>query len=216
MTRATPVETYGLTHAALAVRDPATSLAFYQAVLGVVAVYQDEGFVQAQTPGQPRRSRVRAQAGTRRTPGWRGASRLPAHAGGRHREGGGGRRSRRRLDRESGRVRARGAVRVLPRSRRLRDRDRYRSRRRWTRPTKACRAPPAVTAGLKAGATAGRASVRSGAGWSGSCQKWSRASARPGRSYFAAALDGLAPEASANNWLRLAMNSVPFTAIGVA
>ena len=51
MTRATPVETYGLTHAALAVRDPATSLAFYQAVLGVVAVYQDEGFVQAQTPG---------------------------------------------------------------------------------------------------------------------------------------------------------------------
>ena len=35
----------------LAVRDPARSLAFYQAVLGVVAVYQDASMVQAQTPG---------------------------------------------------------------------------------------------------------------------------------------------------------------------
>jgi catechol 2,3-dioxygenase-like lactoylglutathione lyase family enzyme len=46
-----PVRTHGLTHVALAVRDPQRSLAFYQAVLGVVAVYQQDDFVQAQTPG---------------------------------------------------------------------------------------------------------------------------------------------------------------------
>jgi catechol 2,3-dioxygenase-like lactoylglutathione lyase family enzyme len=45
------VPTYGLTHVALAVRDPQRSLQFYQAVLGVVAVYEDETFVQVQTPG---------------------------------------------------------------------------------------------------------------------------------------------------------------------
>ncbi|MGH6924152.1 MAG: VOC family protein [Propylenella sp.] len=45
------VETYGLTHVALAVADPERSLAFYQAVLGVVAVYREADFVQAQTPG---------------------------------------------------------------------------------------------------------------------------------------------------------------------
>lgn len=45
------VKTHGLTHIALAVRDPQRSLAFYQAVLGVVAVYQQDDFVQAQTPG---------------------------------------------------------------------------------------------------------------------------------------------------------------------
>ena len=33
-----PVKTYGLTHVALAVRDPQRSLAFYRAVLGVVPV----------------------------------------------------------------------------------------------------------------------------------------------------------------------------------
>ncbi len=45
------VHTHGLTHVALAVRDPQRSLAFYQAVLGMVAVYEQPDFVQAQTPG---------------------------------------------------------------------------------------------------------------------------------------------------------------------
>lgn len=45
------VKTYGLTHIALAVRDPERSFRFYQAVLGMVAVYRLAGFVQAQTPG---------------------------------------------------------------------------------------------------------------------------------------------------------------------
>jgi catechol 2,3-dioxygenase-like lactoylglutathione lyase family enzyme len=45
------VRTYGLTHIALAVRDAERSLAFYQQVLGVVPVYRDASFIQAQTPG---------------------------------------------------------------------------------------------------------------------------------------------------------------------
>ena len=49
--RTPPVKTHGLTHVALAVRDPQRSLSFYQAVLGVVPVYQQDDFVQAQTPG---------------------------------------------------------------------------------------------------------------------------------------------------------------------
>ena len=46
-----PVKTYGLTHVALAVRDPQRSLEFYRAVLGVVPIYEQSDFVQAQTPG---------------------------------------------------------------------------------------------------------------------------------------------------------------------
>jgi catechol 2,3-dioxygenase-like lactoylglutathione lyase family enzyme len=50
-TRIRPVRTYGLTHVALAVRDPQRSLSFYQAVLGVIPVYERSDFIQAQTPG---------------------------------------------------------------------------------------------------------------------------------------------------------------------
>lgn len=46
-----PVPTHGLTHVALAVRDPARSFDFYHAVLGMAEVYRGEDFVQAQTPG---------------------------------------------------------------------------------------------------------------------------------------------------------------------
>jgi catechol 2,3-dioxygenase-like lactoylglutathione lyase family enzyme len=45
------VRTHGLTHIALAVKDAARALRFYQEVFGVVAVYQQDGFIQAQTPG---------------------------------------------------------------------------------------------------------------------------------------------------------------------
>jgi catechol 2,3-dioxygenase-like lactoylglutathione lyase family enzyme len=50
-TRAVPVRTHGLTHIALAVSDPERSLRFYQRVFGVVAIYKEKGFIQAQTPG---------------------------------------------------------------------------------------------------------------------------------------------------------------------
>jgi catechol 2,3-dioxygenase-like lactoylglutathione lyase family enzyme len=46
-----PVKTHGLTHVALAVRDPQRALRFYKAVLGVIPVYEEHDFVQAQTPG---------------------------------------------------------------------------------------------------------------------------------------------------------------------
>jgi catechol 2,3-dioxygenase-like lactoylglutathione lyase family enzyme len=46
-----PVKTHGLTHVALSVRDPRRALRFYQAVLGVVPVYDSPDFIQAQTPG---------------------------------------------------------------------------------------------------------------------------------------------------------------------
>jgi catechol 2,3-dioxygenase-like lactoylglutathione lyase family enzyme len=45
------VRTYGLTHLALAVRDPRRSFEFYRAILGVTCVFDDGAFVQAQTPG---------------------------------------------------------------------------------------------------------------------------------------------------------------------
>jgi catechol 2,3-dioxygenase-like lactoylglutathione lyase family enzyme len=45
------VRTYGLAHVALAVRDVRRSLAFYRQALGMVAVYEHDSFVQAQTPG---------------------------------------------------------------------------------------------------------------------------------------------------------------------
>ena len=46
-----PVRTHGLTHVALAVRDPRRSFAFYHAVLGTRLVYEQADFIQAQTPG---------------------------------------------------------------------------------------------------------------------------------------------------------------------
>jgi catechol 2,3-dioxygenase-like lactoylglutathione lyase family enzyme len=45
------IRTYGLTHVALAVKDPERSFLFYESLLGVVAVYRDPNFIQAQTPG---------------------------------------------------------------------------------------------------------------------------------------------------------------------
>ena len=51
MRRTPPVTTRGLTHLALAVRDPQRSYAFYRRVLGVSAVYEKPEFVQVQTPG---------------------------------------------------------------------------------------------------------------------------------------------------------------------
>lgn len=51
MAIARPVRTHGLTHIALAVRDPHRSLRFYRAVIGALSVYEAEDFVQAQTPG---------------------------------------------------------------------------------------------------------------------------------------------------------------------
>jgi catechol 2,3-dioxygenase-like lactoylglutathione lyase family enzyme len=43
--------TFGLTHIALGVRDPKRAFAFYRRAFGMVAVYNDGDFVQAQTPG---------------------------------------------------------------------------------------------------------------------------------------------------------------------
>ena len=45
------MRTFGLTHIALAVTDPERAFRFYENVLGVVAVYRGDDFVQAQTPG---------------------------------------------------------------------------------------------------------------------------------------------------------------------
>jgi catechol 2,3-dioxygenase-like lactoylglutathione lyase family enzyme len=46
------VETYGLTHVALAVKDPKRSAAFYQRVFDCVVVYEDDGKVELQTPAR--------------------------------------------------------------------------------------------------------------------------------------------------------------------
>jgi catechol 2,3-dioxygenase-like lactoylglutathione lyase family enzyme len=51
MAKPAPVRTFGLTHIALAVRDPHRSLQFYRAVIGAQLVYEGPDFVQAQTPG---------------------------------------------------------------------------------------------------------------------------------------------------------------------
>ncbi len=51
MNPGSPVPTYGLTHIALAVRDPERSFEFYERVVGSVAVYRSESFIQVQTPG---------------------------------------------------------------------------------------------------------------------------------------------------------------------
>jgi catechol 2,3-dioxygenase-like lactoylglutathione lyase family enzyme len=51
MRQRSSVKTHGLTHVALAVCDPQRSLRFYQAILGVVPVYQQRDSIQAQTPG---------------------------------------------------------------------------------------------------------------------------------------------------------------------
>ena len=45
------IKTYGLTHLAIGVEDPERALLFYQKVFGVVAVYREPDFIQAQTPG---------------------------------------------------------------------------------------------------------------------------------------------------------------------
>lgn len=45
------VETYGLTHVALAVSDPAESARFYSDVFGCVVSFEDESKIELQTPG---------------------------------------------------------------------------------------------------------------------------------------------------------------------
>jgi len=45
------VKTLGLTHLALIVTDPERSFQFYHDVFGMLAVYRQPNFIQAQTPG---------------------------------------------------------------------------------------------------------------------------------------------------------------------
>lgn len=113
------VKTHGLTHVARAVRNAERAFAFYEKVLGVVAVYRDKGLIQAQTPGT--RDVIVFDEKAER-PGEHGGV---AHFGfrlvdPRHRCSGssGARRWRNRY--EPRRVRAGRTLRVLHRSRRLR------------------------------------------------------------------------------------------------
>ena len=46
------IETHGLTHLALAVRDPERSLRFYRDAFGAVEYYRDATTIQVQGPGQ--------------------------------------------------------------------------------------------------------------------------------------------------------------------
>ncbi|HET7618351.1 MAG TPA: VOC family protein [Vicinamibacterales bacterium] len=50
-TRHSAVATFGLTHLALRVKSPARAFRFYQRVFGMVPVYRERDFIQAQTPG---------------------------------------------------------------------------------------------------------------------------------------------------------------------
>ncbi len=45
------VRTFGLTHLALAVKNPERSLRFYQQVCGVAERFREDAFIQVQTPG---------------------------------------------------------------------------------------------------------------------------------------------------------------------
>jgi catechol 2,3-dioxygenase-like lactoylglutathione lyase family enzyme len=45
------IQTYGLTHLALGVKDVDRAFEFYESVFGMVAVFRSEEFLQAQTPG---------------------------------------------------------------------------------------------------------------------------------------------------------------------
>lgn len=51
MPRRRTVPTFGLTHLALGVTDPARAFEFYRQVFGMVAVYSEPDMIQAQTPG---------------------------------------------------------------------------------------------------------------------------------------------------------------------
>jgi catechol 2,3-dioxygenase-like lactoylglutathione lyase family enzyme len=45
------IKTFGLTHIAVAVKDAKRSFEFYRKVFGMIKVYNEDGWIQAQTPG---------------------------------------------------------------------------------------------------------------------------------------------------------------------
>jgi predicted enzyme related to lactoylglutathione lyase len=61
------VKTYGLAHIALAVKDAKRSFEFYRKVFGVIKIYDQGGWIRAQTPGLTRHHRIRR----RRTVHWK-------------------------------------------------------------------------------------------------------------------------------------------------